>query len=282
MLKAYYDLYKSPASFDFISFLVNAENYRKENGEENIEIIIMPGPIDGFRRDNLPPHDPKIRLQMLYNIVVQACSLLPSVAEVTISQTRERKINGNVFPIGYTPENKLSNYGLPVMIKMWQKKEFPLVAPKPREKDNKLITITLRECSYWPMRNSNKQTWQIAAAYLRKKGFKVLFVRDSESCEPYNSGGFIEVNNDICENAALYESAHANLFVNNGPAWMATFLKNANVTIFKMISVGAPASSPDFFNQCGLPVGSQIGKEGHRIIWKDDTVENILEEICWI
>ncbi len=87
------------------------------------------------------------------------------------------------------------------------------------------VTITLREGSHWPKRNSNIKAWIKFARDLRAKGEHLVFVRDTEKAnEPLED--FItypQASFSIQPRMALYELAKCNLFVSNGPAGLGLF-----------------------------------------------------------
>jgi hypothetical protein len=55
-------------------------------------------------------------------------------------------------------------------------------------------------------------------------------------------------------------------------------MRSASCLIFKMCAEGGICVSPSFFNSVGLPVGSQIGRSNHRIVWHDDDEDTLINE----
>ncbi len=53
VLYAFYDLKVAPATFDIAVFLIIAEIERKNTGCNHLQVIIVPGPDDGFRSNQL-------------------------------------------------------------------------------------------------------------------------------------------------------------------------------------------------------------------------------------
>ena len=49
--------------------------------------------------------------------------------------------------------------------------------------------------------------------------------------------------------------------------------------VFKLVAEGAPACDAKFFAGNELPIGSQLGRKDHKIVWQDDTAEVILAAI---
>jgi len=253
---AVYDLAVSPPTFDFVAFLVSAERERVKRGEKDLRIVIAPGPNNGFRRDRLPPQDPAERRRMLDNIVIPMCSLLPHCA---VAEGTPEKAD---FPQGWSPTVRTPHYGMDKIVSSFKADCYPLTAGRV-EKNEKLVTLTLRD-TYHDARNSNKEAWSALAAKLEKLGLEVMVI----------TNGMLH---NAAERARVYAGAGLNLFVNNGPAWMASLMRDVPCLIFKMVSK-AICCDPSFFAAVGLPVGSQIGRPNHRIVWHDDDEETLINE----
>ena len=279
MLNAFYDLAVSPAKYDFLGFLLDAERYRQMTGEDGIRFIFVPGPNDGFRVDKLPPHAPELRAKMLNNILFPMCGMIDAKVELRMCAKREdagQFENGEMFPSKYRSGDPSSHYGTHIFIRNFKRGFFPLRAVYQLEKQPDLITISLRESHYWTIRNCNRETWVEAAKMIKEAGLRVLFIPDVDS--PPLEGWDVDVlaATDLNRRAAIYESAAHNFFVSNGPAWMAAAMGKVNATMFKLLVEGGLCCSEKFYDSVGLPVGSQIGHDNHRIVWEDDTVENVL------
>jgi hypothetical protein len=275
MLTAFYDLALSPAKYDFVGFLQNADRYRKLMLLEGIRFVFVLGPNQGFREDALPPAPPK-RALMLNNILIPMCFMLGIPVEIIIATREEARElqTGEIFPMGYLVDNPVNHYGAHIMTREFRRGNYPLKPVKKIEKQPDLITITLRECHYWPTRNGNRETWLAAAEIIKKAGLRVLFIPDVDSLPIEDSD--TEASIDLNRRAAIYESAEHNFFVNNGPAWMAAAMPNTNCTIFKILAEGAVCVSEKYYRNIGFPKGSQIGRPNHKIVWEDDTKEHVL------
>lgn len=141
------------------------------------------------------------------------------------------------------------------------------------------ITITLREADHNPERNSNLEAWLQFGAYLRDKGERVTFVRDT--ARAYEAlGDFVACMMASLHTHArlkLYESAKLNFFVSNGPSALALF---SDVPWLTFITTGDGVSSPKFWkDNMGVEPGGQYPWSGphQRMVWKPDTFENIVE-----
>lgn len=275
MLRVCYDLKRNPPTYDFVTFLLQAERERLRRGETNIEIDINPGPNRGFRQDRLWPQDPAVRRALLNDIVVPMAWLLPSVSRVSVHQTR-------LPPSGSFGEDCCS-----IPFKRFVDCVRDGIRPlRLRQgvgrKQDRLVSITLRECEHWPERNSNLAQWIAAAHEIIACGFGVVFVRDTARAEetlaefPINA----EAAHDLNARAALYRSTFCNLFVSNGPAWFAVAL-DAPVLLFKPTTeqLGRCYSS-QYMAECGLNKDDQFPpkQDCQKIVWEDDSAHIIARE----
>ncbi|MDO8288580.1 MAG: hypothetical protein Q7T44_05115 [Parvibaculum sp.] len=281
---AVYDLAVSPPTFDFIGFLVSAERQRIRSGEKTITIAIVSGPNGGFRQDDLPPNDPAKRRMMLDNIVKPMATLLPSctdVIEMSRDEVKERLLTEKrVFPAGYQAEKPRAHYGTAYFVRSSRAKVLPLVIDNVVPEKN-LVVITLRQSHYWPTRNSNVAEWLKVAKELTARGKRVVFVPDSDSDGSELAGFDIDrrASTDLLHRCRLAASAELNLSVNNGPLWMLAMMPQVKSMIFKMVAQDAPCVNPDYFRQHELPVGSQLDRADHKIVWADDDADTILKAI---
>lgn len=280
MLTAFYDLMVCPAKYDFLGFLLDAERFRRLTQQESVRFVFVPGPNHGFREDPLPPHSIPRRKMMLDNILVPMCQMTGAQVEVIICPTRQdaRKYQtGEIFPMGYLVDDPIKDYGTHVFMRAFARKFYPLHAVNQIQPQPDLITITLRESHYWPARNGNRETWLAAAEMIKAAGLRPLFVPDVDSPPVEGWESDKEASTNLHHRAALYESAAHNFFVSNGPAWMAAAMPKVNSTIFKAATeTGGVSCSKDYWELAGFPVGSQIGRHNHRIVWEDDTKEAVL------
>ena len=270
-LTACYDLQYCPPTYDAIGFLLTAEQARIDGGHKDIDIRILPGPRDGFRRDKLPPFTAAERRQMRDGIVVPMTGLLPSVKSVMVCQGRD-KPNGP--SIGYGTRL----YGTGVFASAFARGLFPLkCAPAVRERH--YATITLREATYWPTRNSRLPEWLSVASWLEEHGIDPVIIRDTAKADeelPFETSPL--ASKDLSARAAFYAGAVLNLFVNNGPAWMAMAM-NVPVLICKLIAPGAPCTGAEFFRKSGMEPGQQMRGCGphQRLLWTDDDAGAVIE-----
>lgn len=281
---AVYDLAVSPPTYDFIGFLVSAERRRIRSGHPSITVAIVRGPNNGFREDGLPPHDPALRRKMLDNIVKPMCALLPSCTQV-IEVARDEAAaviaaHDLVFPSGYKLEAPNSHYGTEFFVKSARAHVLPLTIAG-NVKEEGLVVISLRQSHYWPTRNSNAAEWVKAARVLQAQDKRVVFVPDADGHGAELQGFEVDADasTDLLRRARLCASAELVLSVNNGPIWMLAMMPQVSSIIFKMEAPDAPCVNAAYFASHGLPVGTQLDRPNHKIVWADDDAETILAAI---
>lgn len=266
-VKAYYDLSRCPPTFDVVSFLMRIAAVA---GADAVEIGILPGPVGGFRDDNLWPHSIAERVHMRDHVAVPMCRMLPG-ATVTLYSERPA-VSG--FGVGeYSMDMRF-------FVEAMAQGVRPLRPAADRPKRPDLITITLRECAHWSPRNSNLPEWIGAARAMRAAGLDVVFVRDTlfadSPVEDFATDP--QASRDLDARGALYRSAKCNLFVNNGPAAFAMAC-DAPVVMLKPTceSLGGCYSAARY-QAIGVPPGGQMpGSPPHqRMVWREDTVGEIL------
>lgn len=276
-LTACYDLEYSPPTYDAVSFMVAVEMDRIDRGFDEVEVRVLPGSHNGFRRDGLPPFRIEDRCAMRDEVVVPMAWLLPTCSGSLVAPDRRRP-GGNV--IGY--EDSRYGFGHKILAARRNLQPFRVPADTPAVgAERPYVTITLRETGYWPTRNSNVAEWLKVAAALQRCGYTPIIVRDTERAHELldDVENSPQASHDLIFRAALYAGAEMNLFVNNGPAWLCMFL-GAPTLIVKMMSSDAPCSSEQFFVSHGLRPGSQWpnAKPRQRIGWVDDDCADILRE----
>jgi len=147
------------------------------------------------------------------------------------------------------------------------------------------VTITLREATHSPWRNSDLTTWMAFAKYLEDRGEEVIFIRDTrfanDEFDDFSTHPAAAV--DLHVRTALYQQAKCNLFVSNGPM---TINYHLDTPFMAFIEVDEGHHQryrpgwPEFWPECmGIEVGQQFPwfNEAQRIVWKKDSLENLIE-----
>jgi hypothetical protein len=272
-MKFFYDLACCPPTYDAISALCRAEAERRRLGAEIIEIEILPGPVGGFRSDNLWPRSVDERSRMLRNVLLPLCHLLPNVS-ITLHPFRPPGVHG--IGIG----QKL--YGLPELVATYARDIRPL-RPVSEVTRGPMITITLRECEHWPERNSNVPEWLEAGRRLKAMGHVVVFVRDTLRADEDLPGATVipAASKSLYCRADLYASAALNLFVSNGPAWLSMAMDLPTMIFRPGDEKLGRAFGRRHHEASGLKWGGQMpnSPDYQRLVWQDDTADNIVNGV---
>lgn len=276
VMTAVYDLMVSPPTFDFVSFLMEAERARIAHGADKIDVIFQPGPMNGFRHDKLPPDVPT-REGMLHRVCVALCRLLPSVRNVSVLKDRQH-VKGDVFPEGYDVEsNPLNHYGT-----VHFKNSRPVFhatesARRIARKFGRFATITLRQSSAWSTRNSQLGEWLKVAEWLMSKGITPVFIPGEygEAPKEYESCDAALLDVDV--RMALYEASVINLGSNSGPMAILFGMESPYI-IFKPCVESSPVANKEFLAAVGFNEGDQFSSNG-KTVWADDEAETIIREV---
>lgn len=259
-----YDLSQAPASYDFLVWMQVCAT----DAQGEFDVAILPGPNHGFRQDDLPPHDIEVRRQFLDNV------MLPAIRLWNVG-------NINLFPkepiegkrVRYMADALFQNKPLPsIKVPEWALRYVRAKYPE------NTVTITLREATHHPVRNSALQEWFKVADWLEANGFNPVFIRDSEQTEDLPYPVFWEAH-DLPLRAALYEHAAQNMMVNNGTNVLAFFNTKVNYIVFKMLAP-TPSTTPEWFNKIGIEPGRDLPwavGPNQRIVWSSDKAETIIK-----
>lgn len=275
VLKAVYDMQVCPPTYEFFSFLSQAEKYRAENGFTCIDMTFFPGPMYGFRDDGLPP-GPAERQSMLHRICVSGARLLPTVRNTHVMQARAH-VDGDVFPPDWTNDRPRFLYG-----PKFQKNGYRCLVSTQAARDEinrrfskPYTTITLREAEYWPNRNSDLAAWSRAARALQYRGTPAIIVPDTHGRGINGQESFEPASWDVDLRLALYESAVLNLGVMNGPMVLPMFaVEPAPYLIFQKPDETSPGTQEAFMQAQGIRPGDHYTDNGWTL-WEQDTPENV-------
>lgn len=279
VLTAVYDLTVAPPTYEFFSFLAEAERYRMARGFTKIDVVFAPGPIHGFRDDGLPPAPPE-RVSMLHRICVAGARLLPTVRNVHVMKKRSH-LQGEFFPADWTNDRPRFHYG-----PRFQKFGLQCLEATAAARDEvarrfmqPYATITLREADYWPGRNSDFRAWEGAARELRFAGIQPVIVPDTHgSTRITGQDHFEPAAWDVDLRLALYEGAEMNFGVQNGPMALLMLAKEKpRYTIFQKPDEES-ATPAAFLEAQGLKEGDQWSDNG-RTIWTMDSPEAVREAV---
>ena len=272
---ACYDLARCPPTYDVVAFLAHAELERVRRGEKYIDLYVMPGPVGGFRQDNLWPPTIEERVQLREHVLVPLCALLPSVRRMHVLSDRG-PLPLDAFGVG--------KYiiSLPAIVSALGEGCRPLRAALAMAKGD-YITFTLREAKHHPLRNSRVAEWVAAARTLERDGLVVIIVRDTLRVDDQITGARVcyGAAKSLQERAQLYAGAVLNVGICNGPMWMAVFM-DAPVLMLRPTTNAARGCYDDgFYARHGVARGAQLptSPPHQRLVWEDDTRECIVAAV---
>lgn len=305
VLYAFYDLEVSNVSFDIIDFLALAELQRRESGCSSLHVVIVPGSDEGFRPGN-SSYDTEHKRWRLRNIVVPACGLIPACQGVTICTSRQEaqalmsSLAKRVFPKGYGARHPIRNsYSFKhVVAAKARGADIPSIQATPEARRHvsdwiqknadgrKVITVTLREASFRPDRNSDLGAWGAFIRSLDRDVYFAVVVRDIETANqplpPELNGAkpFSDAIWNVELRAAICELSYLNMFVNTGPGELCIMNRQTRYLLFKMRPwFPSDEAFQHSFRGKGIEPGSQFvtATPFQRVVWEDDTIEVISE-----
>ena len=301
-LYLFYDLDVSPVTYDFSWALVLAEQERKRRNLASVTVVFVPGKKQGLREED-PGYEAEInyfsRLWRRHEMLYAMCHLLPSCAGVTLCQSREQanvlcesarpnlfpKQYNEIFPITHETSQVLQHKTSDIMAlrSTLQALKYMDQWLAPRLKQRKLITITLRQSSYMPARNSNISAWAEFARSLNPREFFVVFIADTDSALegiPAELAEFVFFN-EACWNlnlrSALYERSYLNLGVNNGPMALCWLNANCRYITFKLFTPDVPQASLAAYKRHGIDIGKSLpfSTDFQTWAWEEDQLNVI-------
>jgi hypothetical protein len=309
-LFAFYDLGLAPITFDFLWFLVAADIVRRRHGLRQTHIVIVPGPINGFRDEN-PEYnaaiDQTMRQARVRNILIPACALLRSASGVTLASTRAQAADivalarEQVFPAGYTPATPLHEGPRAALdaARDSQAEIAVLRAPAdamqaverwlaPRLGQRRLLTITLRQHAYLPDRNSNIDAWSSFARTATAEGYFPVVIPDTEQASPLppeafdSASVYPEAAWNLGLRSALYERAYLNLGVNNGPMGLCWLDGRTRYLTFKILTKSSAQTSKRYMEYLGFVEGRSLpfADQTQRWVWEPDDPQIIAREFA--
>lgn len=306
LLYAVYDLNVLPASFDFLWFLAAAEVERRQRGLAGVHVVISlferpyihPAPVghtDHISEDSM--------LWRVDTMLAPCCSLLPSCLSHAVSANADATLRAlagarHVWPESWAsqgPGTSLTDiYNHAVNGLNALNATGPLKAPPEALRfisdwktkvagSRDLVTITLRDYHGSPKRNSRISDWVTFADAIAAEGFKPVFVPDAYNAlltdnRDYNGHEtFATAAHHMSLRLALYEKAYLNLFVSNGPAYLAVLNGNCRYLMFKILVDGLQATSKEHLAKQGFPFNTtpHFATEYQEWVWEDDTANVI-------
>lgn len=264
-MDAYYDLGKSPATHDFVNWLVRAERQRKSQGADTLNVYLVPGARLYSDRDK--QYTPEQREWRVQNLLMPLARLVPSVRNVGYGDGLQDLPYG---PPGFAAE---SIFKAPSAARQVVAKLTPPNA----------VTITLRNSDFEPMRNSRQGEWEKVGDWLQEHGYNPIFIPDMEADmrgkhAPTRFAEYVAASYNFALRLALWESAKLNLMVNGGPMAMALH-SDVSALVFK-------AFVPEVYQCSNKAASARTGYSPHtdwctagytkKVFWEDDTAKNVI------
>lgn len=245
-----------PNGFDFLTWMAGREMMRVKHG--------APGPLKvAFWRGHKPSHFDWLKVYR---------PLLALMGGVEDDTALRRHDEDTIFTS--KPMVDMYNEGIPLP-------KLTSVNPHP-DLPKGVITITLREATHWPHRNSDVKAWTKFARYLQRQGEHVVFVRDTAKAdEPLDDFETCPAaSKDIDARMCLYENAKLNCYVSNGPSVMAWFTDKPFLCFTPPEAETSEyvPNRPSFWKaMMGVEQGSQYPwfNPSQQIIWKRETFAEI-------
>ena len=308
ILYAFYDLKVEPITFDFLWFLTGADIERRRLGLGQIQIVIVPGQVQGLRNED-PQYEVAVpqeaRHWRIHNILLSAITLLPSCAGVTLAGSRivasniRSQAGSNIYPHVYEtvlPSAHHPNDSLlpakagtrPIGILRATSQGLQYIDQwmTNHSQGRRLLTITIRDYSYGSGRNSNIPAWGDFVRQLDQSIWWPVFVLDTERTL-YNTPVpiqeftlFKEVSWNLGLRMSLYQRAWLNLGVNNGPMALCWLNDLTRYLTFKIVTPSVSQTtlafnlSRGFESYQSLPFASPFQKW----IWEEDDLPIICRE----
>ncbi|MCY7294460.1 hypothetical protein [Alteromonas sp. a30] len=305
ILYAYYDLNRSSETYDVTSFLAIADCYREQQGLTHLHMVIVAR--DTQWQAQAYCLEESERLWRAENIVKQACALIPACKGMTYCTSRTQAqmyLDNQVhhFPADYRLDNpppisvhkdfyfwldqgidprrfhstpKASHY-----VQQWVENQLPQGQPR-------FISVTLRESTLQPKRNSDIEEWNQFFVWLSEQHpeLSVVVIRDTENAflsEPFTAPNvfyFPVASFHMDLRMALYEAAYVNTGCSNGPKQLCHLSKTASYITTKMIVEDYQGSSSERFIERNIEIGKdfRFADENQLIDWNPDTQACLIE-----
>ncbi len=276
---ATFDLNKYAASWMFLQFLINAEMAKPEGHQLVVEIKKAPLK---YRPGGRLPQD---SINILANVILPSIELIGAVR----AEDGERGIHVSQFHVDTIVAahagKKIPKWKVPPQYMREAAEYLTAKSITGAEYRRNPIVITLRECGYWPGRNSNLKAWK---KFALSTNDDVIFVRDTAKAdEPMHGFNTCpRASKDLLFRAALMMQARANLLVANGPCVLPWF-SDVPFLNFRQLCPEHPdwgAGRPEYWINNGLFPGDQLPwcKPTQRLTWCDDEYKNIEREWRWL
>ena len=303
VLHVFYDLSIEAITFDFAYFLVNAEVYAKKNGRSKIFLWIIKKDPTLYRSYekyasiiNEESQDWRMK-----NILLPLASMSPVVEGIGVipsNSSFESYSNGNlVYPEGYSKKYRpIMDYGevftnlelneFEGLVSSKKAKEYIEEWLSSKKISLPIVSITIREYGFDPIRNSKIDEWIKFADWLKERNYLPVFIPDVDSSwdssDKFNKNLIFK---EVCWNLelrmAFYNSCTLNFFFSNGVCSLALLNKDTKCIVMNPVIEESEQAKQEIWESHGLKPGQRkhnFAQDFQWLSWKTDSFENIVEE----
>lgn len=306
-LAVFYDLNWMPISFDFATFLMDAELARAQSGLSDMHVFIVPGKHDGGRLVDAgydKAVDRHSRQWRLYNILLPMLSFYPTVSGFEVVADRLEALD-LVYRLPHVYPEK-QEYGKRDVAAIFRSlnanlaEETGAVRPRALAQDAfhvrqwllahcgqaRPVAISLRTALHSPQRNSNIDALGAFAASLDKQVYSPFFIPDTDTAlDPPPAGlkafpFFSAAALDLGLRVAATEIAYLNILTSGGPSTICSYMASTKYLYFKHIVAGAPEASEAHLTSFGHVPGRNVpfATPFQKWVWEDDDQDIVARE----
>jgi len=307
-----------PLSFDILCLLTAADNHRRQMGVKWLDFAFIAHDGDPYSdlANATNPVTGKDYRSAVFNLGLAATRLFEAAGHVLFFTDR-KNLEGflktspyrgtNLFPKNYHIQrpNFSPVRGAPPLYGMVhlftddapREQVLSLRAPKSHLKlaqgwvdkntgPSRVVTITLRESTYLPKRNSNTDEWRKLVESFAAEDIKFVVLRDFYAVygpSPLSGANVVECPEAVLDmplRAALYELADLNLMSAAGPTSLCYLNANANYIAFDPCADPDACDEADMLYQNGIKRDENFPGSGpfQKLVWKEETFPVIREE----
>jgi len=302
-LYAIFDLEIAPVTYNIIEFLIDAEYESKIQNKDGFIVVFISllNKTEDICDEYGQVFDNESKKWRFDNIVLPATSLSKSCKGSCVLSSRKKSIdlvkNKNTYPKYYDGKNLryidiakfYRKFNKPNMVRGLSASVEGLRYIKKWMHVNGInsdvIVITVRESDYDKTRNNKHSEWLLFANYLKKNSYSPVIVPDTDNSFLASKFYpdiliFHECAWNIGLRMALYELAYINFFLPNGPMDLCIWNSKCNYIAMNMLPEGSPVTTKESYERIGYKIGEnyKFAHNGQRLVFKDDTFENIKDE----
>lgn len=284
-LTAFYDLAFGPVSYDFVTWLVRALKEQADRQFDGLHVVIVPndGGLGGFSR-HWGNHDEAAARWRLWHIVVAACPL--AQATLTLASGKYMAFDlkdGLQSEFVWWPDGKQHFMGPLVQASRKGERIPRLQATEAARRyvdiwqggnTDPIVTLTVREQSTDPARNSDLAAWEALRLHVEQAGCRPVWIDDTHVALG-EGHGYAELDPDL--RLALYERAKMNFIGNNGPQELLKFSAAPYRAFGQALSDGW---KDHFRKHFALLPGEQLpwASAQQRLVYEPDSADVLIRE----